>query len=127
MPNLHPALTYALLAACLTAAGGCAGPSPGTRAAAQGGNGNTPLIYLASRQSPGALERCLLNRVPQERAAHAGATTLFVGPEREDADWIVTLQDNGAGTNLSVYAPRNGDSGVPEEPELRFDIARCAV
>jgi hypothetical protein len=113
--------SLALIAACAAAPQQNAGT-----AAAASANGPQPLIYLASRWPSGSLEQCLLARVPQAHVSHAELTTLFVGPDSNDEDWVVTLQASGSSTVLSVYPPQRG-SGTPEEPELRFDIARCAV
>jgi hypothetical protein len=118
-----------LLAGAVTVMAGCAG-SPSNDSVANGapGGGNAPLIYVSSARPASAVEQCIVDRVPQARVAdRSGATTLLVGPSSPDADWTVTLSPIGAtGTTIGVYRPRSG-GGDPEEPELRFHIARCAI
>jgi hypothetical protein len=118
-----------LLAGAVTVMAGCAGSPPdSTAGGVSGGSGDTPLIYVSSTRPASAVEQCIVDRVPQARVAdRSSGTTLLVGPSSPDADWTVTLAPSGvAGTTIGVYRPRSG-SGDPEEPELRFHIARCAI
>ncbi|WDD96009.1 hypothetical protein Bsp3421_006193 [Burkholderia sp. FERM BP-3421] len=117
-----------LLAGAVTVMAGCAGsPSNDTVGGVPGG-GNAPLIYVSSARPASAVEQCIVDRVPQARVTdRSDSTTLLVGPSSPDSDWMVTLAPIGAtGTTIGVYRPRSG-SGDPEEPELRFHIARCAI
>ncbi|WP_323119441.1 hypothetical protein [Burkholderia alba] len=116
-----------LLAGAVTVMAGCAG-SPSSSGGSVQGNADTPLIYVSSTRPASAVEQCLIDRVPQARVAQrSDATTLLVGPSSPSDDWTVTLAPIGAnGTTIGVYRPRSG-SGDPEESELRFHIARCAI
>lgn len=51
-----------------------------------------------------------------------GSTELLVGSNA----WLVTLTPSGYGSIVKVQQSASDDGGVPE-PEMRFDVARCAV
>ncbi|AVR08986.1 hypothetical protein GNZ24_05605 [Burkholderia thailandensis] len=117
-------LASCALAGAVTALAGCAG-SPANGPQAESPNGR--IIYVASPRSPRDVESCLTNRVAQARVAQRNPTTVLIGPYSVDSDWTVTLAPSASsGTNIGVYRPRSGD-GDPEESELRFHIARCAI
>ncbi|KVN00150.1 MULTISPECIES: hypothetical protein [unclassified Burkholderia] len=117
-------LASCALAGTVAALAGCAGsPANGPQAESPSGR----IIYVASPRSPRDVESCLTSRVPQARVAQRNPTTVLIGPYSADSDWTVTLAPTASsGTTIGVYRPRSGD-GDPEESELRFHIARCAV
>jgi hypothetical protein len=123
--SLGGGLLLLLLAACassprstVSVIGPAVGPAPF--------EGRQATDYFASRNGPAQLERCLLDRVPSGHVVRGIVTTVYIGPDSADQDWVITLGDNGNGSNVSVYRPLSGD-GNPEEPELRYDLARCTT
>jgi hypothetical protein len=107
------------VAACST------GPAP---QAGEPGSGAAPLIYLSSLRAPTDVTDCLRGRLPRVRASrHAGATELEVGSGSRADDWLITLMPSATGgTVVKVQRPPSGE-GNPEEPEMRFHVARCVT
>jgi hypothetical protein len=112
--RLIAALPLALIAACGST------PPPGTAS-----NGE-PLIYVSSTHSPSSIASCLEDRLPDVSESQNGnATELSVG-SRSDASYIVTLTPSEYGSVIRVMHGTSS-SYDPPEPELRFDVARCAT
>jgi hypothetical protein len=112
--RLLAALPLALMAAC--------GSTPPPGAAANG----EPMIYVSSTHSPEDVASCLENRLPRaEESMNGNATELSVG-SGSNASYLVTLTP---AANGSVIRVMHGTSSSydPPEPELRFDVARCAT
>jgi hypothetical protein len=100
------------LAAC-----GSSGP---TRDASQ------PIVFVASQRTPSYVAECLESRLSRVRSSSVGgATELAVGSDSDTA-YFVTLTPTTAGSEIKVMRPANAPDDPPE-PELRFDIARCAT
>jgi hypothetical protein len=100
------------LAAC-----GSSGP---TRDASQ------PLVFVTSQRSASYISACLQDRLSRVRASSVGgATELAVGSDSNTA-YFVTLTPVSAGAVVKVMRPANAPDDPPE-PEMRFDIARCAT
>jgi hypothetical protein len=111
---LAPAIA---VAACLAACGSSSGPS---RDASQ------PMMYVSSQRAPAYIADCLEGRLPRVRVSHVGAATeLAVGADSNNS-YFVTLTPLNAGSVIKVMHPANAPDDPPE-PELRFDIARCAT
>jgi len=103
-----------LIAACSST------PPPGAAAS------DEPMIYVSSMHSASSIASCLEDRLPHVHASKSGsATELSVG-SRSDASYFVTLTPSGYGSVIRVIhgTSRSDD---PPEPELRFDVARCAT
>lgn len=84
------------------------------------------MIYVSSIHSPSSIASCLERRISRVHEAHSGtATELSIG-SRSDASYFVILTPSGRGSVIRVTqgASRPND---PPEPELRFDVARCAT
>jgi hypothetical protein len=102
--------------ACLTACGS-SGP---TRDA------SIPLVYVSSQRAPADIAGCLEQRLSRVRTSHAGiATQLAVGSDSNNS-YFVTLTPTNTGSVIKVMHPANAPDDPPE-PEMRFDIARCAT
>ncbi|WP_322014752.1 sugar ABC transporter ATPase [Paraburkholderia sp. J12] len=111
---LIAAVPLALLAAC--------GSTPPQSATA---NGET-MIYVSSARPPSSIATCLEDKLPSAReSTNAGATELSVG-SGSDASYFVTLTPSGYGSVVRVTHGASS-SDDPPEPELRFDVARCAT
>jgi hypothetical protein len=110
---LTPAVAViASLAAC-----GSSGP---TRDASQ------PLLYVSSQRAPADIAECLQDRLSRVRVSHVGAATeLAVGSDSNNS-YFVTLTPLNGSTVIKVMRPANAPDDPPE-PELRFDVARCAT
>jgi hypothetical protein len=110
---LTPAVAViASLAAC-----GSSGP---TRDASQ------PLLYVSSQRAPADIAECLQDRLSRVRVSHVGAATeLSVGSDSNNS-YFVTLTPLNGSTVIKVMRPANAPDDPPE-PELRFDVARCAT
>jgi hypothetical protein len=110
------AVALAAVAACLSACGS-SGP---TRDA------SVPLVYVSSQRAPADIAECLEGRLSRVRTSHAGiATQLAVGPDSNNS-YFVTLTPINNGSVIKVMHPANAPDDPPE-PEMRFDIARCAT
>jgi hypothetical protein len=107
---LAPAAVF--LAAC-----GSSGPA---RDASQ------PIVFLTSQRTPSYVAECLASRLSRVRTSSVGgATELAVGSDSDTA-YFVTLTPASAGSVIKVMRPANAPDDPPE-PEMRFDIARCAT
>lgn len=110
-------LTSAVTAIASLAACGSSGP---TRDA------SLPLIYVSSQRAPAYIADCLEGRLSRVRESHVGAATeLAIGSDSNNS-YFVTLTPSSAGTVIKVMQPANAPDDPPE-PEMRFDVARCAT
>lgn len=104
-------------AALFLAACGSSGP---TRDASQ------PIVFVASLRTPSYVAECLESRLSRVSSSSVGgATELAVGSDSDTA-YFVTLTPTSAGSVIKVMRPANAPDDPPE-PEMRFDIARCAT
>ncbi len=110
-----------LVSTVLVAACGSSGGVPKPKTASTG-----PMMYVSSQRSPADIASCLKDRLSRvQTSRNNGATELAVGSSSHSS-YFVTLTPSGRGSVIEVLRP--GDSPEdPPEPELRFDIARCAV
>jgi hypothetical protein len=110
------AVALAAVTACLSACGS-SGP---TRDA------SVPIVYVSSQRVPADIAECLEGRLSRVRTSHAGiATQLAVGSDSNHS-YFVTLTPTNNGSVIKVMHPANAPDDPPE-PEMRFDIARCAT
>jgi uncharacterized protein (DUF2062 family) len=85
-----------------------------------------PLVYVSSQRAPADIAYCLEGRLSRVRTSRAGiATQLAVGTDSNNS-YFVTLTPTNTGTVIKVMHPANAPDDPPE-PEMRFDIARCAT
>jgi hypothetical protein len=117
-PIMKKLLLAPAAVAALTLAGcGSSGP---TRDASQ------PLVYVTSARTTSDITECLESRLSRVRASSVGsATELAIGSDSNTA-YFVTLTPTSAGSEIKVMRPANAPDDPPE-PEMRFDIARCAT
>ncbi|MFM0340868.1 sugar ABC transporter ATPase [Paraburkholderia fungorum] len=102
-----------LLAAC----GSSGGPAR---------DASLPLMYFSSQRAPAYIADCLEGRLSRVRMSNVGsATELAVGSDSNNS-YFVTLTPYNAGSVIKVMRPANAPEDPPE-PEMRFDIARCAT
>ncbi|TAL98506.1 MAG: sugar ABC transporter ATPase [Paraburkholderia sp.] len=114
MKRLLLLLPVAVLAAC-----GSSGSTPKT-----GSTG--PMMYFSSHRSTADITSCLVSRLSRVKTSGAnGSTELTVGSSSHSS-YFVTLTPSGHGSVIKVLRPDDSQEDPPE-PELRFDIARCAV
>lgn len=112
--RLSLACVLASAAAALAACGSTSGPE--LRA-------SKPVIYVSSARTASDVSSCLQRMLPSAQITRdQGSTELLVGSNA----WLVTLTPSGYGSIVKVQRAASDDGGVPE-PELRFDVARCAV
>ena len=111
---LAPAVAVtAFLAAC----GSSSGPA---RDASQ------PMMYVSSQRAPAYIADCLEDKLSRVRMSRVGgATEIAVGSD-SNTSYFVTLTPYNAGSVIKVMRPANAPDDPPE-PEMRFDIARCAT
>jgi hypothetical protein len=84
------------------------------------------MIYASSPRSAADIASCLSARLPHVHSARVnGATELTVGSSSHSS-YFVTLTPSGHGSVIKVLHPE-GSPEDPPEPEMRFDVARCAV
>ncbi|CAB3777987.1 hypothetical protein LMG28614_00511 [Paraburkholderia ultramafica] len=103
--------------ASLAACGSSSGPAR---------DASVPMMYVSSQRAPAYIADCLEGRLPRVRMSHVGAATeLAVGPDSNNS-YFVTLTPLNAGSVIKVMHPANAPDDPPE-PEMRFDIARCAT
>ena len=103
--------------ACLTACGSSSGP---IRDASQ------PMMYVSSQRAPAYIADCLESHLSRMRLSNVGgATEIAVGSDSNNS-YFVTLTPYNAGSVIKVMHPANAPDDPPE-PEMRFDIARCAT
>jgi hypothetical protein len=82
-----------------------------------------PVIHVSSARSASDVSSCLERMLPSVRTTRdQGSTELLVGPDA----WLVTLTPYGYGSIVKVQKADGEYGGLPE-PEMRFDIARCAA
>lgn len=85
-----------------------------------------PLVFVTSQRTTSDITECLQSRLSRVRASSVGgASELAVGSD-SNTSYFVTLTPAGAGTVIKVMRPANAPDDPPE-PEMRFDIARCAT
>ncbi|WGS52310.1 sugar ABC transporter ATPase [Paraburkholderia sp. D15] len=117
MNRLFLLAPVAVVTACLAACGSSSGP---IRDASQ------PLMYVSSQYAPAYIANCLESRLSRVRMSNVGgATELAIGSDSNNS-YFVTLTPYNAGSVIKVMHPANAPDDPPE-PELRFDIARCAT
>jgi hypothetical protein len=115
-PIMKKLLLFAPVALALAACGS-SGP---TRDASQ------PMVFVTSQRTTPDITQCLEDRLPRVRASSVGgATELAVGSD-SNTSYFVTLTPSDAGSIIKVMRPANSPDDPPE-PEMRFDIARCAT
>jgi hypothetical protein len=104
--------------ATLAACGSSSGPS--ARDPSQ------PMIYVSSQRAPAYVASCLESRLSRVRLSRVGtATEIAVGSDSNNS-YFVTLTPSNAGSVIKVMHPANAPDDPPE-PEMRFNIARCAT
>lgn len=104
--------------ATLAACGSSSGPS--ARDPSQ------PMIYVSSQRAPAYIANCLESRLSRVRMSRVGsATEIAVGSDSNNS-YFVTLTPTNAGSIIKVMHPANAPDDPPE-PEMRFNIARCAT
>lgn len=85
-----------------------------------------PIVFVTSQRTASYISECLQDRLSRVRASSVGgATELAVGSSSNTA-YFVTLTPSNAGAVIKVMRPANAPDDPPE-PEMRFDIARCAT
>jgi hypothetical protein len=81
------------------------------------------MIHVSSARSASDISSCLQRMIPSAQIVRdQGNTDVVVGSNA----WLVTLTPSGYGSIVKVQQSSHDDGGV-EEPEMRFDIARCTV
>lgn len=84
------------------------------------------MVFVTSQRTPSYITECLESRLSRVHASSVGgATELAVGSDSDTA-YFVTLTPVSAGSVVKVMRPANAPDDPPE-PEMRFDIARCAT
>ena len=84
------------------------------------------MVYVSSQRAPADIADCLEGRLSRVRMSHVGiATELAVGSDSNNS-YFVTLTPINTGSVIKVMHPANAPDDPPE-PEMRFDIARCAT
>ncbi|MFM0056095.1 hypothetical protein PQR64_10765 [Paraburkholderia phytofirmans] len=113
-------LLLAPAVAALAALAGCGSSSGPARDA------SLPMMYVSSQRAPAYIADCLESRLSRVRTSHVGsATEIAVGSDSNNS-YFVTLTPSNAGSVIKVMHPANAPDDPPE-PEMRFDIARCAT
>jgi hypothetical protein len=85
-----------------------------------------PMIYVSSQRAPAYVASCLESRLSRVRLSRVGtATEIAVGSDSNNS-YFVTLTPSNAGSVIKVMHPANAPDDPPE-PEMRFNIARCAT
>lgn len=120
-PPLLASAAAALIALiALTTLAGCGSSSGPARDA------SLPMIYVSSQRAPAEIAGCLESRLSRIHTSRVGsATEIAVGSDSNNS-YFVTLTPNHAGSVIKVMHPANAPDDPPE-PEMRFDIARCAT
>jgi hypothetical protein len=107
-------------AAALAALAGCGSSSGPARDA------SLPMVYVSSQHAPAYIADCLERRLSRVRMSRVGgATEIAVGSDSNNS-YFVTLTPSNTGSVIKVIHPANAPDDPPE-PEMRFDIARCAT
>lgn len=116
--NRHLALAV-ILVTSVAALAGCGSSRPARDA-------SLPLVYVSSQRAPAYIAECLESRLSRVRMSRVGgATEIAVGADSNNS-YFVTLTPSNAGSVIKVMHPANAPDDPPE-PEMRFDIARCAT
>lgn len=84
------------------------------------------MLYVSSQRSPSYISDCLQGRLSRVRVSSVGSATLLAVGSGSNTSYFVTLTPQNAGSTIKVMHPANAPDD-PEEPEMRFDIARCAT
>jgi len=108
-----------LLAPAALALAACGSSGP-TRDASQ------PLVFVTSQRTPSYIAECLQSRLSRVQASSVGGATELAVGSGSDTAYFVTLTPVSAGSVIKVMRPANAPDDPPE-PEMRFDIARCAT
>lgn len=115
-----PIMKKLLLLAPVALALAACGSSGPTQDASQ------PMVFVTSARTTADITECLESRLSRVRASSVGgATELAVGSDSNTA-YFVTLTPVNSGSQIKVMRPANAPDDPPE-PEMRFDIARCAT
>ncbi|WP_345815897.1 sugar ABC transporter ATPase [Paraburkholderia sp. PREW-6R] len=85
-----------------------------------------PLMYVSSARTPAYIADCLESRLSRVRVSRAGGSTEIAVGSASNNSYFVTLTPFNAGSVVKVMHPANAPDDPPE-PEMRFDIARCAT
>ncbi|MDE1182242.1 sugar ABC transporter ATPase [Paraburkholderia sp.] len=85
-----------------------------------------PLMYVSSQRSASYVANCLEGRLSRVNRTMAGATTELAVGSSSNTSYFVTLMPSQIGSIIKVMRPADAPDDPPE-PEMRFDIARCAV
>ncbi len=83
-------------------------------------------MYVSSPRAPAYIAECLESRLSRVRLSRAGSTTEIAVGSDSNRSYFVTLTPINAGSIVKVMQPANAPDDPPE-PEMRFDIARCAT
>ena len=108
-----------LLAPAALALAACGSSGP-TRDASQ------PLVFVTSQRTPSYIAECLQSRLSRVQASSVGGATELAVGSGSDTAYFITLTPVSAGSVIKVMRPANAPDDPPE-PEMRFDIARCAT
>ncbi|MGA3249396.1 MAG: sugar ABC transporter ATPase [Paraburkholderia sp.] len=108
-----------LLAPIALALGACGSSGP-ARDASQ------PMVFVTSQRTPSYITECLESRLSRVHASSVGGATELAVGSGSDTAYFVTLTPVSAGSVIKVMRPANAPDDPPE-PEMRFDIARCAT
>jgi hypothetical protein len=84
------------------------------------------MIYVSSSRAPADIADCLESRLSRMRTSRVGGTTEIAVGSDSNNSYFVTLTPSHAGSVIKVMHPANAPDDPPE-PEMRFDIARCAT
>jgi hypothetical protein len=85
-----------------------------------------PLVFVTSQRTPSYIAECLQSRLSRVQASSVGGATELAVGSGSDTAYFVTLTPVSAGSVIKVMRPANAPDDPPE-PEMRFDIARCAT
>jgi hypothetical protein len=117
MKRLFLLAPAAAVTAFLAACGSSSGPAR---------DASLPMMYVSSQRAPAYIADCLESRLSRVRMSRVGgATEIAVGSDSNNS-YFVTLTPLNAGSVIKVMHPANAPDDPPE-PEMRFDIARCAT
>jgi hypothetical protein len=115
-----PIMKKLLLLAPIALALGACGSSGPARDASQ------PMVFVTSQRTPSYITECLESRLSRVHASSVGGATELAVGSGSDTAYFVTLTPVSAGSVIKVMRPANAPDDPPE-PEMRFDIARCAT
>lgn len=120
-PTMNPLARRLLTLSPLALAAACSSaPTP------QAGANGEPMIFVSSARTPTSIANCLEDRLPRIHESTTGnGTELSIG-SNPDASYFVTLTPSSYGSVIRV-THGTSRSDDPPEPELRFDVARCAT